>query len=324
MIDATPGIRRATAADAEAVAAMCQALSRDEGSDSPNLFTADSFRRDGLGPNPAFSCLVAEDRGRLVGYALHCPDYDTDRMCRSVYLADLYVEKAARRRGLGRTLMAAAAKEGRDRGAQLMMWSVLRHNRAARDFYATIGREMDDLIGSWIGGRALSNLAAEHGTAANIEVRQAIAGDCGLLAGWLRALLAETGEPPPPLDSEARFRADGFGSDPAFTALIAERGQIPLGYAILWSTYDTDDAARGLWLSDLYVAPEARRDKIGRVLMSAAARHAIAGDGEFINWLVLERNHRARAFYRTIGQEWHDGWMWVCAGEDFDRLLATA
>ena len=303
---------------------MCHALSRDEGSTVSNHFSAEAFRRDGFGPSPAFSCLIAEDAGGPIGYAMHCDDYDTDRMCRSLYLADLYVEKAARRRGIGRALMAATAKEGQEQGAQLMTWGALRDNDAARRFYATVGQELPELIGCFIDEAGLPRLAREKDDKSGITTRLAEIGDCAPLTKWLRALLADIGEPPPPPDSEARFRADGFGPRSAFAALIAERAGEPVGYAIHWPTYDTETAARGLWLSDLYVVPAARRAKAGRILMAEVARRAVAQNAKFINLLVLERNQRARAFYRAIGQEWRDGYAWICGDDDFKRLSAGA
>src|SRR5215475_14312398 len=125
---------------------MCASLSAEEGLGVPSQLTAAAFRRDGFGGGAAFACLMAEIEGEPVGYALHCRDYDTDRLCRSVYLADLYVEKAARRLGVGRALMAATAQAGQAQGARLMMWSVLRSNEPARRFYATIGRELPDQV----------------------------------------------------------------------------------------------------------------------------------------------------------------------------------
>src|SRR5215813_10073864 len=139
-------LHAATPADGERVAAMCAALSAEEGLGATSQFTAAAFRSDGFGPMPAFACLIAEIDGAPVGYALHCQDYDTDRLCRSVYLADLYVEKAARGRGVGRALMAAAAQAGRAREAQVMMWGVLKTNLVARRFYARIGEEIDDQV----------------------------------------------------------------------------------------------------------------------------------------------------------------------------------
>jgi GNAT superfamily N-acetyltransferase len=139
-------IRRATAEDGELVAAMCARLSVDEGSREPTLFTSEDFRRHGFGPAPLFRCLIAELSGLPAGYVLYCREYDTDHLCRCIYMADLYVEKAARRRGIGHDLMAAAADDGRQWEAPLMIWTVLRHNAGARAFYRQVGHEQSDLV----------------------------------------------------------------------------------------------------------------------------------------------------------------------------------
>src|SRR5262245_31750930 len=138
-------IRPATPADGERVAAMCAALSAEEATGNASRLTAETFRRDGFGPQPAFACLIAEVDGQPMGYALYHDDYDTDRLCRSVFLADLYVETAARRQGVGRALMAAVAHGGQQRGAQVMMWSVLRDNLGARSVYV---RQCTDMQGT--------------------------------------------------------------------------------------------------------------------------------------------------------------------------------
>lgn len=316
-------IRPATPADGARVAAMCAGLSAAEGLGIASRFTAEAFRRDGFGPDPAFSCLIAEAEGEAIGYALHCRDYDTDHLCRSVYLADLYVETAARGRGIGRALMAAAARAGRAEGARLMMWGVLKSNQAARRFYATIGEEIDDQIETGAVGDRFSSLVTDTGASVGLALRTADAADVPLLARFLDAMLVDIGLPRRP-DAAARFRADGFGRDPAFTAVIAERSGAPVGYALFWPTYDTESACRGGWLSDLYVVPEARGHGIARQLLAEAARRTAARDGRYLVWLVHASNHGARAFYRRFAEEWHDGLACVCAGERFDALADGA
>ena len=311
-------IRPAAPADGERVAAMCAALSAEEATGNASRFTAEVFRRDGFGPQPAFACLLADLDGQAMGYALQCDDYDTDRLCRSVYLADLYVETAARGRGFGRALMAAAARAGRERGARLMMWSVLNTNLPARRFYAAIGEEIDDQIETRAAGPQFDRLVAA-GRADGVVLRTATAADCPLLARFLNGLLAEIGLEQS-LSAAARFSADGFGPDPAFTAVIAEHAGLPAGYALFWPTYDTEWAIRGGWLSDLYMLPQARRHGIARRLMAEVAARTVAQGGRYLTWLVRAENRRARAFYRTLGTEWPAGIPCICAGERFQAL----
>jgi len=316
-------IRPAAPADGERVAIMCAALSAEEAPGNASRFTAEAFRRDGFGPQPAFACLLAEVRGRALGYALYHDDYDTDRLCRSVYLADLYVETAARGRGLGRALMAAVAQAGRRRDAEVMMWSVLKTNLAARRFYPGVGEEIDDQVETLAAGPQFDALAAAAVPIDGIALRTAAAADCPLLARFLGNMLAEIGLEQA-LEAAARFSADGFGTEPAFTAVIAEHAGVPAGYALFWPTYVTESAARGGWLSDLYMLPQARRHGIARRLVAEAAARTAAQGGRYLTWLAHTENRRARAFYRTLGTEWPDGIPCICAGEKFRALAASA
>jgi len=316
-------IRPATPADGERVAAMCAALTVEEAIGGVSRFTAEAFRRDGFGPRPAFACLIAEADGQALGYALYCDDYDTDHLCRSIHLADLYVETAARGRGIGRALMAAAARAGSERGARLMMWNVLKSNLPARRFYTTVGEELDGQVETLALGAEFERLVAAAVPADGIALRTATAADCPLLAHFLNGLLAEIGLEQQ-LDAAARFSADGFGPDPAFTAVIAEHAGIPAGYALFWPTYHTESAARGGWLSDLYMLRQARRRGIARRLIAEVAARTAAQGGRYLVWLVDADNERARAFYRTLSTEWPNSIPCVCAGERFQALADGA
>src|SRR5262245_23091030 len=316
-------IRAATPADGERVAAMCAALSVEEATGHTSGFTAEIFRRDGFGSQPVFGCLIAEVDGRALGYALYHDDYDTDRLCRSVYLADLYVETAARGRGVGHALMAAVARAGRRRDARVMMWGVLKTNLVARRFYAGIGEEIDDQVETVAAGPQFDALVAAAAPLDGVTLRTATAADCPLLARFLGNMLADIGLEHA-LEAAARFSADGFGTEPAFTAVIAEHAGVPAGYALFWPTYDTEWAARGGWLSDLYMLPQARRRGVARRLMAELAARTAAQGGRFLTWLVHTDNTRARAFYRTLATEWPDGIPWICAGQGFQHLADRA
>lgn len=138
-------VRPARSADAEAVTRLAHDLSVAEGG-RPARFTAERFRRDGFGPNARFNAMVAELDGEIVGYAVYYPGYDTDTATPGVYLADLYVDVAARRHGVGRGLISAVAADCRAEGGRWMFWSVLRRNRRARRFYKTMAPELKDVI----------------------------------------------------------------------------------------------------------------------------------------------------------------------------------
>jgi ribosomal protein S18 acetylase RimI-like enzyme len=103
--------------------------------------TADAYLRDGFGTKPTFAGLVAEDQDRLIGYLLYHFGYDSDRAARNMHVVDLYVDRTARNKGVGRALMAKAASIAREASAEEMIWSVYQSNTIAAAFYEKLGAQ---------------------------------------------------------------------------------------------------------------------------------------------------------------------------------------
>lgn len=151
-------IRAASPGDAGTVVAFCRALSAYEGLDPPSL-DEQRFRADGFGPDAAFATLIAELDGDAAGYVLHCPIYDTGAGVRGRYVADLFVAEWARRRGVGRALLAAVARDSAARDGRYLVWTAMRGNAAAQAFYASLSESLDDLVVYWTEPAAFAQLA---------------------------------------------------------------------------------------------------------------------------------------------------------------------
>lgn len=124
--------------DAEGLARLAAELNAHQG-DPTEHFTAEAVLRDGFGPEPAFRALVAEADGELLGYALLVPAYETAWAASGYYLSDLHVTESARRRGVGRALVAAAAAEARRQGKSYLWWATRAWNDEAQAFYRRLG-----------------------------------------------------------------------------------------------------------------------------------------------------------------------------------------
>jgi GNAT superfamily N-acetyltransferase len=125
-----------------------------------------------FGPQPAVFAHVADHGGQVAGFALWYLSYSTWQGKHGIYLEDLYVEPAHRRRGYGRRLLAELAALCVERGYGRLEWSVLDWNAPAIAFYGSLGAAaMDDWTVHRVTGPALRALAdsrppGEHGTPA--------------------------------------------------------------------------------------------------------------------------------------------------------------
>ena len=104
------------------------------------------------------------------------------------------------------------------------------------------------------------------------------------------------------LTAETYLR-DGFSSQPAFAGLVVEEGGNVFGYLLYHFGYDSDAAARVLFVADLYVDSNARRQGAGRALVKAAARIAREAGARELIWSVYQANELAAMFYEKLGAQ---------------------
>ena len=133
---APTGIRLATAADRPALALLLAELLPHYA--LPARFT-EMIKRDLAALPAGIEFLLALEADALRGVASFAVLFPTDGTKTQLFLKDLYIAEAARRRGLGRALMRGLAGVARERGCVRIDWSTDRTNAAALALYASIG-----------------------------------------------------------------------------------------------------------------------------------------------------------------------------------------
>jgi len=154
-------------------------------------------------------------------------------------------------------------------------------------------------------------------------LRPAAADDAAALAAMLEAFAVEDGSAPGTFTT-AKVLEHGFGPDPAFEAIIAWDGEETIGYALYFRCYNTEIAAPGLWMQDIWVAPGHRGGGVGRKLMAAVAGVACARGYATLWWGVRNANRRGRAFYAGLGAKDDDARILELEGEALAALAAEA
>lgn len=162
----TAVIRTAQPADVPALLALVHDLAAYEREPDAVVTTEQLLHIALFGPDPGVSCLVAEDGGAVVGFALWFRTFSTWLGTCGLHLEDLYVQPEHRGAGLGRSLLAALARIAFDNGWGRVEWQVLDWNVDAQGFYRALGaRAMDDWTTFRLEAPGLADLAGQSSPA---------------------------------------------------------------------------------------------------------------------------------------------------------------
>lgn len=135
-------IRRAGTPDLDALAPLFDAY-RQFYRQPPDLARAHDFLQQRLARGESV-VLLAERAGIALGFTQLFPMFSSVRTARMWVLNDLYVAGDARRGGVARRLLDAAADFARDDGAARIALETGRENLAARALYRAAGWQEED------------------------------------------------------------------------------------------------------------------------------------------------------------------------------------
>ncbi|MBV8887798.1 MAG: GNAT family N-acetyltransferase [Chroococcidiopsidaceae cyanobacterium CP_BM_RX_35] len=114
-----------------------------------------------------------------------------------------------------------------------------------------------------------------------------------------------------------------FGDRPCVEAILAESAEQTVGFALFFTNYSTFLTQPGIYLEDLFVLPEYRRQGIGKALLTHLAQLAVERGCGRLEWSVLDWNQPAISFYRRLGAAILEDWR-ICrvTGETLIQLGA--
>ena len=92
-----------------------------------------------------------------------------------------------------------------------------------------------------------------------------------------------------------------FGTRCYAEAIVAELGDRIVGFALFFPNYSTFLTKPGIYLEDLFVLPEYRRQGIGKAMLTYLGKLALERDAGRLEWSVLDWNQSAIDFYQQMG-----------------------
>ena len=155
-------IASATRADVPVILEMIRGLAEFERLEHLCIASKDDIERALFGDHARVEVVLAWEGDKTAGFALFFHNFSTFLGRRGLYLEDLFVRPAFRRRGYGRALLVHLARLAVERGCGRFEWTVLDWNEQAIGFYQQLGAQV---LPEWritrVAGAALAALAAQ-------------------------------------------------------------------------------------------------------------------------------------------------------------------
>ena len=151
-------------------------------------------------------------------------------------------------------------------------------------------------------------VADEDADMKDLTIRFAVPADVNAILEFIKGLAAFEHEPDAVKTTTEDLLRDGFGAQPKFEVLIAERGGTPVGFALFFPTYSTWEGRSGIHLEDIFVLAEERGKGVGHKLMTRLAVLAVERGCARLELSVLDWNP-ARKFYHRLGMAHQEEWL---------------
>jgi GNAT superfamily N-acetyltransferase len=139
-------------------------------------------------------------------------------------------------------------------------------------------------------------------------IRPAVESDVPAILSLIRELATYERSPESVVATPEGLREALFGPSPAVFCHVAEADGEVVGFALWFLNFSTWLGRHGLYLEDLFVRPSHRGQGLGKALLETLVGIARERGYGRVEWVVLDWNSPAHAFYRSMGAEPMDDW----------------
>jgi GNAT superfamily N-acetyltransferase len=153
-------IRAAATADVPIILSFIKKLADYEHLSHEVVATEETLRETLFGRHRTAEVAIGYFKRDPVGFVLYFHNYSTFLGRPGIYIEDLFVDEAYRRRGFGTALLRYVARLANERRCGRLEWSVLDWNEPAINFYRKLGAvPMSEWTVFRVDGKALVKLA---------------------------------------------------------------------------------------------------------------------------------------------------------------------
>ncbi len=141
-----------------------------------------------------------------------------------------------------------------------------------------------------------------------MNLRKAIASDIPSIMQLVHELAEYEKAPHEVSNTEERMLKEGFGENPAFGCILAEKEGMVIGMSLYYYRYSTWKGRR-LYLEDIIVTQTERGGGAGKLLFDATIEIAKEQNCTGMMWQVLDWNAPAIDFYKKYNARFDSEWL---------------
>jgi len=155
-------------------------------------------------------------------------------------------------------------------------------------------------------------------------IRRAVEGDVEAIHQLIYELAVYEKAPEEAIATVDAIRSSLFSEKPVAHCHVAEVDGKVVGIAIWFLNYSTWLGKPGIYLEDLFVQPEYRKQGLGKEFMKTLAKLCAENSYERFQWWVLDWNEPSIDFYKSIGAVPMDEWtVFRLSGDDLKKFASN-
>ena len=140
-----------------------------------------------------------------------------------------------------------------------------------------------------------------------IKVRESKPGDEQSIYDLVKALAVYEKAPNEVINTPEQIAKDLFENKICY-AYVAESNNSIIGFALYYVSYSTWKG-KSLYLEDLFVLPEFRKEGVGGLLFDEVVATAKRWNVKRMDWQILDWNEPALNFYKKKNAHLDSGWV---------------
>ncbi|MBN2853608.1 MAG: GNAT family N-acetyltransferase [Clostridia bacterium] len=139
------------------------------------------------------------------------------------------------------------------------------------------------------------------------ELRYATREDTSLILEYIKKLAVYEKMENQVLADEKMLEDSLFNRKKA-EVLLAYYMKKPVGFMLFFHNFSTFEGKPGIYLEDLFIDEDMRKNGFGKEMLSCLARIAVERDCKRLEWACLDWNSPSIKFYKSLGAVAMDEW----------------